>query len=280
MDPGLLILLFCVLVAAASMTGGWLQTRLKLTHARMQVVVSFVGGLMLGVAVFHMLPHANAYTRSLDRAVGWMMGGLLGMFFLIRIFQFHSHDHGEPGHEHDHDHAHASHKLSWAGVAVGLSIHTLIDGVALGAAVLAESEEGLALAGLGTFLAVALHKPLDAFSITSLMRASGWPKGKQVLVNSGFAMMVPVGALLFYFGVGEPGPVVGNALAFSAGVFLCISLGDLLPEVQFHSHDRLKLSIALLLGVAVAYGIGFLEGEHLHGGGHDHHDHGHHGHNH
>lgn len=61
---------------------------------------------------------------------------------------------------------------------------------------------------------------------------------------------------------------VGCALGFSAGVFLCISLGDLLPEVQFHKHDRVVLSIALLLGVAAAYAIGFIEPAHSHGQDH------------
>ena len=261
LEPGSIIFVFCALVAAGSMLGGWLPSRIKLSHAHMQVVISFVAGLMLGVALFHMLPHSAAYTASLDETVAWMVGGLLGMFFLIRAFHFHDHAHGQDPGDHDHGHAHA---FSWAGVAFGLAVHTIIDGIALGAAVLAESKEGLAVAGLGTFLAVALHKPLDAFSIASLMRASGWTTKRQLLVNLGFALMVPVGALLFFFGVGEPGPAVGRALGFSAGVFLCISLADLLPEVQFHSHDRWKLSIALLLGVALAYGIGLLEGEHLH----------------
>ena len=40
-------------------------------------------------------------------------------------------------------------------------------------------------------------------------------------------------------------------LAFSAGTFLCIALSDLLPELQFHAHDRLSLSVALLAGVGL-----------------------------
>ncbi|HUS38093.1 MAG TPA: iron permease, partial [Pirellulales bacterium] len=80
--------------------------------------------------------------------------------------------------------------------------------------------------------------------------------------------------------------LVGCALAFSAGIFICLSLSDLLPELQFHSHDRLKLTAALLLGVSLAYGIGYLEPEHVHSHSsapgehherhnHEHHDHGH-----
>ncbi len=105
-------------------------------------------------------------------------------------------------------------------------------------------------------------------SITSLMVASGWSSRARALVNIAFALMCPLGAALFFWGVervaGDSGLLVGAALAFSAGVFLCISLSDLLPEVQFHSHDRGKLTGALLLGIVLAYGIGILEPEHAH----------------
>jgi zinc and cadmium transporter len=267
-SAALVTVLFCVVIVAASLFGGWLPTRVRLSHSRMQLIISFVGGFMLGVALFHMLPHATAYTKSLDTAVLWMVGGLLGMFFLIRLFHFHEH---EPV----ADHAHKKH--NWAGMAAGLIIHSVLDGIAVGAAVLAESGEAVMVAGLGTGLAVLLHKPLDAFSVTSLMRVTHAPIGRMRLANVILALAVPVGALLFFFGAGEPGPAVGCALALSAGVFVCIALSDLLPEVHFHSHDRLKLSVALLLGVVLAYGIGFLEGDAHHG--HDH-GHGHHGHDH
>ncbi len=49
--------------------------------------------------------------------------------------------------------------------------------------------------------------------------------------------------------------MVGCGLAFSAGVFLCISLSDLLPELEFHAHDRVVLSLALIAGIALAYAI-------------------------
>jgi zinc and cadmium transporter len=89
-------------------------------------------------------------------------------------------------------------------------------------------------------------------------------------VNIAFALMCPIGAIFFFAGVqglGEMrGTVVGWALGFAAGVFLCISLADILPELQFHQHDRVKLSSWLLLGVGLAYAIGYLEPPHEHDG--------------
>src|SRR5688572_663146 len=176
------LFLYCVVVALASLAGGILPNLVKLTHRRMQLMMSFVGGLMLGVALLHLLPHSLAEQGSIDRTAGWTLGGLLTMFLLIRVFHVHAHEHGdtsdvEDEHRHDHDHegpcdhrhhshehgpASGHHPFSWLGLAFGLSLHTLIDGLALGAAVMAEAEgqRQLALFGLGTFLAVALHKPL------------------------------------------------------------------------------------------------------------------------
>lgn len=326
----LLISVYCVLITAASLLGGWLPSLVRLTHARLQMMISFIGGLMLGVAVLHLLPHGIADLGSADKGMLFGLAGIVVTFFLIRAF--HTHTHGEPvagdeshphstavphvhdhdcGHTHDHDlhghdHAHVQsdtkHRLSWIGIALGLTIHTLIDGISLAAGVAAEAHhaQGLGLYGLGIFLAVALHKPLDALSITSLMRAGGWSAGMRTAVNVVYSLMCPIGALLFFIGASRMGElqhlVVGGAVAFAGGVFLCIALGDLLPEIQWHSHDRLKLSVLLLLGVAAAYLIGYLEPEHAHShsapttahehraghdhDGHDHSTHDHAGHDH
>jgi zinc and cadmium transporter len=245
----------------------------------MQFMMSFVSGLMLGVAMLHLLPHAIEYSPSIHLAAGCMLGGVLVMFFLLRIF--HVHYHGdladESGHDHEHDHAHnhgvpsGHHRLSWFGLFIGLAVHSLLDGVALAASVAAESghsEPHVTWLGVGTFLAVVLHKPLDSLSITSLMGAGGWSLKSQSLINFGFATACPIGVLLFWFGIGRivdnQSVVVGCALAFSAGFFLCIALSDLLPEVAFHSHDRVLLSIALLVGVALAVGIELLHSNEIH----------------
>ncbi len=298
MSPLLLVILYCSLIAAASLAGGNFPTWIRLTHTRMQVLMSFVGGLMLGVALLHLLPHAAAEIKSLDAAVGCVLCGLLAMFFLMRVSHFHQHPQGSEEEEHDHVHEHVpkdqsashatvAHQLSWVGLFLGLALHTLIDGMALAAsvAVTGPTTSAAGLVGGGTFLAILMHKPLDALSITSLMLSARWPRGWIETVNVIFALMCPLGALVFYFsvqGMGEMrGTVVGWALGFACGVFLCISLADILPELQFHRHDRVKLSAALLVGVSLAYGIGLLEPAHQHGAAgdteatHTHDDHSH-----
>lgn len=310
------LIFYCILVALASAFGGALPGLVRFTHRRIQMTLSLVSGVMLGVALLHLLPHSISLVDK-RVAMSGCLAGLLLMFFLIRMFHFHQHDLGLEdtgesegaceGHSHEHGHQHsiaanegrpieqqlvqlgtAEHALprpqlcdgghhhvncsahsgqldfSWVGLCFGLAVHTILDGIALAAACQSEASATNWLAGLGTFLAIVMHKPLDALSITSLMAARGWPMSRQFFVNLIFATMCPLGALLFALSIDQIVSwrewILGLALAVSAGVFLCISLGDLLPELHFHSHDRFRLSLMLLLGVAIAVAIEFLPG--------------------
>jgi zinc and cadmium transporter len=277
-SPTLLLVLYCLAIAGFSLVGGLLPNWVKMTHTRTQVIMSFVSGLMLGVAFYHLLPHSIALVggeHGADTSVWWLMIGLIVMLLLLRLFHFHQHDFSneEDQHHDHHDHAHVhqapAHSMSWVGIALGLALHTLIDGVALGAVMLGGSgSAGVGLIGIGVFLAILLHKPLDAMSITTIMQAGGWSQSARATTNLVFALMCPLGALLFYFGVDFLADaqhyVVAAALAFSAGAFICIALSDLLPEVHFHSHDRGKLTLAFLLGIVLAYGMGVVEPAGIH----------------
>jgi len=214
--------------------------------------------------------------------IHWTAFGLLGLFFLERFFSFHHHEPDAGGAEAHRMKGHAEHvhhgsgdgctavdsvvvpnvttvsavrALPWGSAAFGLVIHSLVGGVALASAVTADYKlrAGLGSAGLGVFIATLVHKPADALTITSLMLRSGSSRWSALFMNFGFGLMIPVGVAFFAVGMGGLGSSAASswtagALAFSAGTFLCIALSDLLPELQFHSHDRLKLSIALLLG--------------------------------
>lgn len=279
-SPALTLIFYCLAIACFSLVGGLLPNWVKMTHTRTQMVMSLVSGLMLGVAFYHLLPHSIVLSGSrggIDNAVWWLMLGLITMFLLLRMFHFHQHDFSSAEashHDHGHPHHHepAAHSLSWVGIALGLGLHTLIDGVALGAVMLGESSDhdAISMAGFGVFLAILLHKPLDAMSITTIMEAGGWDRTARAITNLVFALMCPLGALLFYFGVDmlalSRDAVVAAALAFSAGAFICIALSDLLPEVHFHSHDRGKLTLAFLLGIVIAYAIGAVEPAAMHHG--------------
>jgi zinc and cadmium transporter len=278
------LVVYSVAILAFSLMGGWLPFRGNVPHSRLQMYLSLSAGVMLGAAFFHVMPEAMEYSGSL---FGWWMAlGAVGLFCIERFLAPHTHEtdsklqheHAhEPGCEHDHAHRAAPPVAGWCAV-LGLTIHTFMNGVGLAGEVQADSAAGLvALPGLAIFLAIALHKPADALAISTILTRKGATGRSVALTQLGFALMVPVGAVAFELTRGSiskdlQNQVTGAALAFSAGTFLFIALSDLLPEVQFHRHDRIPLAAALILGVALMGGIALLEGhEHGHGGhSHDH----------
>lgn len=319
MTPTVLLMTYAAIVVIASLAGGFAPSLLKLGHRTLQFVLSFVAGVMLGVAFFHMLPHAvmlRAETALaegggighdlLDPIMVWAVAGFLGLFLLERFSHFHQHEDPDAlaalGHDGcGHDHAPARirpkrsgdgtsrGKVGWVGALVGLGVHSLLEGVALAASVVAgvsHGADGLQFAGFATFLVIVLHKPFDAMTLATLMKRAELSVRLRALAIVLLALLVPAGIGLFWVGASGANAtgIAVAALAFSAGMFVCIASSDLLPELQFHRHDRVGLSVALVAGLAFALGLARLEAAshtHDHGAGHEHHDHDHdHGHRH
>jgi zinc and cadmium transporter len=153
----------------------------------------------------------------------------------------------------------------WMAV-LGLTIHTFMNGFGLAGAVHADLIV-TKWAGFAIFLAIALHKPADALAISTVLSRKGIRRQVIGAVQLCFGLMVPVGVAAFYLITNRLGKddkelvnqLTGAALAFSAGTFLFVALSDLLPEVQFHRHDRIPLFLTLTAGVAFMGVIALLE---------------------
>lgn len=293
-----ILVTYCVFILLASLAGGWIPLMVRLTHTRLEIASSFISGLMLGVGLLHLLPHAFFEIGSIDRAMQWLLVGFLFTFLIQRFFHHHMHDlpmdtdaktkkhavdasdHACDGHHHHGEpvgeaflEKQIGKRWSWLGAGLGLALHTLINGMVLAASIqtdMQHADGAVYWAGFGTFLVIVLHKPFDAWTIGTLMSSGGWSRKQRHMVNAIFALIIPLGVALFLTGFhwisGGNHQVLGNALAFAAGTFLCIASIDLLPELQFHKHDRIKLTAALAVGLLFAVVIGKFENS-----GHDHH---------
>ena len=235
---------------------------------RSDLLLSFSAGVMLGAAFFHMLP--EAVDSAGGAVVPFVLVGFLVLYLLERFVLVHvcaepgpnarlsttgaplrpsdPHDH----HEHEDVHVHADgtgcdvHTLGLA-AWLGMSAHTLVDGFALGAASV-EPELGLLV-----FLAILAHKVPNAFSLSAILLSEGYSRGRAVLMNAAFALMVPVGAGLYVL-LREAVHVerfTSLALAASAGTFLHLSLSDILPDLHRRGASKWRLSAAMVSGVLV-----------------------------
>jgi zinc and cadmium transporter len=261
-------------ILTGSLAGGMIPLLGK--RARSDALLSFSAGVMLGAAFFHMLPEA-VHLGGPD-VIPWAVAGFLFLFLLERFVLVHvcaepgpserllGHPapppHGFRDHA-GHDHAHEAtgcdvHTLGLAAF-VGLSLHTLVDGFALGAA---QSDPAL---GLLVFVAILAHKIPSSVSLTAILRAEGYGKRQALLMNASFALMVPAGAAIFLVvdRMVAASSFTAVALAASAGSFLQLSLSDILPDLHRRGGDRWKISLALLAGLAAMWALKSLG--HAHG---------------
>jgi zinc and cadmium transporter len=141
---------------------------------------------------------------------------------------------------------------------VGMSLHTAVDGFALGAA----AHEG----GLGflVFLAILAHKVPSSFSLSAILRAEGYGRGRALAMNAFFALMVPVGAGVYLLlrGVVHTDLFTAHALAFSGGTFLHLALSDVLPDLHRRGGSKWRLTVALVAGLALMWALTLVQQEH------------------
>jgi zinc and cadmium transporter len=247
-------------ILAGALAGGALPLVGRMQ--RSDALLSFSAGVMLGAAFFHMLPEA-AGGAGLS-TIPFVLVGFLFLFLLERFVLVHVC--AEPGaaavgeamvasRPPPHGHAHGAtgcdvHTLGLAAF-VGLSLHTMVDGFALGAA---STDTAL---GAMVFIAILAHKVPSSFSLSSILRAEGYSRRKALVMNAAFAGTVPVGAALYVVlrDVVRGESFTAYALAASAGTFLHLSLSDILPDLHRRGGSKMKLSAALLGGVAAMWAL-------------------------
>ena len=127
---------------------------------------------------------------------------------------------------------------------IGLVVHSLADGIALGSTCYASQSKESDLPII-IFVALLLHKFPESIGFTTFLRHEGL-KFREILVHlSFFAIAAPVAAIISYWllsllSVSSHGSqafvVVGVLLLFSAGTFMYVAMLHILPEVYCNNH--------------------------------------------
>jgi zinc transporter ZupT len=222
------IFLLAPLASLGTLLGGWGVVRFLQGRASfMRLISGVAAGYLLAVTLVRIIPEcleqgANAL---------WIMVGYL----LVHLVE-----HGITPHFHYGEETHAGSKSSGLMALVGLSLHSLMDGVAISAALLTHSNLGALV-----FLGILLHRIPEGGTIASIFLSRGFGNRGALLAAATLAAAALVGAVGQEF-LRVP---VGPTLAVSAGLSLYVASSDLLPEVQ--KEPGWRSTGAILCGVAV-----------------------------
>ena len=135
------------------------------------------------------------------------------------------------------------HKIGLAAY-IGIGFHSLLDGFAIGAGHMMNLTVVI-------LLAVTVHKFPAALALSSiLIKAGEYTRNRVVASMFIFSLATPVGALLSLSILKRVDPYfVGWGIGLSAGIFLFIAIGDLLPTVHEESEKKYQNLICLCLGI-------------------------------
>lgn len=231
-----MILLIGFLAFVFTLLGGLFALKFK---DKLHLILGFSAGAVIGVAFFDLIPEALKLGESyfeISTITSIIAVGFIGYMILDRFVVLHTHtDHDE--HTHDYRGQFA---------AGSLSIHSFLDGVAIGLAFQVSGVVGIIVA-----VAVLVHDFSDGINTVSFIlrdKGEGKTAFKWLLIDA----LAPILGVLstFFFTLEQKSLAI--MLALFAGFFLYIGASDLLPE-SHHNHPRILTTCMTIIGVIVLY---------------------------
>jgi zinc transporter ZupT len=237
-----------VLFFIAIIGGGVLLLGKKISSSQMKLLLSFSAAYLLALTFLHLLPEVM---EGHAEGIGFYI--LLG--FLLQIVL----DYFSQGIEHGHAHVHeqTGSRFYWM-VTISLWIHAFIEGMPFGASEdmhtghahhHEHSHEHSLLVG------IAFHKVTESFVFASLLlhllksKAKAW--GALIM----FAMVAPVGALIFHYTNGlaflELEHALSVVMALLIGIILHVATTILFESEEGHRFNRMKF-LVIVLGMLCA----------------------------
>lgn len=228
-----MVILFGILAFGATFLGGLFALRYK---DKLHLILGFSAGAIIAVAFFDLLPEALTLSGSMERAMVLIATGFFLFMVLDRSLFFHGH--------HTEEEAHEAQGTLKAG---SLSVHSFLDGLAIGLAFQVSTAVGIIVT-----VAVLVHDFSDGINTVNMVLKHGGSaaRARKWLFVDALAPMVGVIATLFF---SVPETVLGGILAVFAGFFLYIGASDLLPE-SHHAHPTVWTTVATLVGATILYG--------------------------
>lgn len=221
--------------------------------------VSFSTGLLLAMALLHLLPEALESGLTPHEVFPLLLGGILGFFALEKFALWRHAHHGvaevdtHPGDHHCADHTHHHHHHAGVSshgetlsILIGDSFHNFTDGLLIAGAFLADPVLGWTT----TFAIIAHEVPQEAGDFAILLSA-GWKKTRALFWNGLSSLTAIAGGIIGYFALDNAREWIPIILTLAASSFLYVAIADLMPRLKKEHSSVGWHSILLIAGIAV-----------------------------
>lgn len=212
------------------------------TTKLISVLLEFAAGLMMSVVCFDLLPHGFEL-GGMEFTCASLIVGALVMIILDDWVKKSNIIKKTPGDK----------SLLKAGilVAIGIALHNLPEGLAIGSGFEASRKLGLSLA-----FVIALHDIPEGLAMAVPMRVGGMTKTKALVLTLLSGVPTGIGAFIGVALGSIADWMIAACLGFAGGAMLYIICGELIPESKKMYKGRLS-SVANIIGMIAGIFIVF-----------------------
>jgi ZIP family zinc transporter len=227
-------LLLSILTFLSTLGGGLLAIRFK---NKLGIILGFSAGAVIGVVFFDLLPEAFSLGERLYGITTICLVIVSGFLFYMLLDRFSV----------LHTHPDENNNITRGRIGAGsLSLHSFLDGVAIGVAFQVSVPMGILIA-----VAVIAHDFADGVNTVSVILKEGGTR-KQAYRWLFIDASTPIAGVISTLFFKIPDAAFGILLALFSGFFLYLGASDLLPESN-KKHPGLLVTLLTILGVGLLY---------------------------
>ena len=248
----------------------------KNSNRAVSLLLSFAGGVMLGVVCFDLIVEAIETQTGPLWVAGAVVFGVAVTYFLNYLIDKMTNKevpHIDENHpktaddldeliHSDHLEQHYARKDSKLGLfvagvvmACAIALHNVPEGMTIGASY-ASNEGVMGSAALVLAVLIGMHNIPEGMAVSVPLISGGMKKWKAVMITAATGIPTILGALLGYL-LGEIGPLgLTLSLGFASGAMLYVVFGEILPQSILMYHSKLPAFSAIagiLVGMLIIF---------------------------
>ena len=248
----------------------------KNSNRAVSLLLSFAGGVMLGVVCFDLIVEAIEAQSGLLWVAFSVALGVGGTFFLNYLIDKKTNievPHIDENHpktaddldeliHSDHLKQHYARKDSKLGLfvagvvmACAIALHNVPEGMTIGASY-ASNDGVMGSAALVLAVLIGMHNIPEGMAVSVPLISGGMKKWKAVMITAATGIPTILGALLGYL-LGEIGHLgLTQSLGFASGAMLYVVFGEILPQSILMYHSKLPAFSAIagiLVGMLIIF---------------------------
>ncbi len=230
------VLIFSLLAGLVTGLGSIISILIKKpTDKIMSLALGFASGIMIGVSLLSLIPNSLETGDVLFTAIGF----IIGAFFMWLVDTFTPHIHKEEANNNDYL------KMGYF-IAIGIAIHNLPEGIAIGAS--SSVSEQL---GLFTAMIIGLHNIAEGMAVALPLYLGRVDKKRIIFITTMTGLSTFFGTIFGIVLVNISPKFIATSMAFAAGAMIYIASDELIPHG--HSTQSEYANIGIMIGIALAF---------------------------